>query len=405
MGFGSVINVQQLKRMAELTGGAAQVQPTAADLQASFDTILQILRQQYKMSYVSTLPADNTEHELLVTVKYQGGQERTSYNFISKSGLIPVTLPGFQDGQVVGGLVDLTPAINWKPPLSSLELLVDGTLMDSITAEPFQLVWDSTKASLTPGAHAFILKAADVGNNTGQVNLTLDVQPPITVNIISLAEGDTVGRPTLITAEVTALTGISIQKVEFLVDGVVVSSLTAPPYEAEWDVRDYPAGPHAVTVAAYDSAGLFPTQKRIDVNVQVGNYSWMVPIIVLAVAAVIIPIAVRSRRRMGASPSGKGPASPSVLRELEGLNPGQAWPLGSAVIRLGRKRDENDIPLKGLKASRRHALIKFENGQYVVQSLSPDNPVLINGEPVTDRQILKSGDLIQLGETKMRYEG
>ena len=86
------------------------------------------------------------------------------------------------------------------------------------------------------------------------------------------------------------------------------------------------------------------------------------------------------------------------------MSPGQVWPLGNSQVRLGRKRDENDIPLKGLNASRRHAYISFEQGQYVIYPLSPNNPVLINNVPVVQRQVLQPGDVIRMGETTLRYE-
>ena len=135
----------------------------------------------------------------------------------------------------------------------------------------------------------------------------------------------------------------------------------------------------------------------------------MVPLIVLALAALVIPIALRSRRRTGKPKmagvvsAGSGSGQP-VLREMEGLNPNQVVPLGMSEVRLGRKRDENDIQLKGLNASRHQASIRYEQGQYVIYTLSPNNPALVNNSPVTNMQALKAGDIIRLGETVLRVE-
>jgi len=86
------------------------------------------------------------------------------------------------------------------------------------------------------------------------------------------------------------------------------------------------------------------------------------------------------------------------------MNPDQIWPLGIAELRLGRKRDENDIPLQGLSASRRHAVIRFEQGEYIIQGVSANNPVIVNNETISQSHILRAGDVIQLGETTLRFE-
>jgi len=193
------------------------------------------------------------------------------------------------------------------------------------------------------------------------------------------------------------------------VDNQVIVSDTTAPYEADWDVTKYPAQTHPVSAIAYDGSGLFTSEAKATVNIEVGSYSWMVPLIVLAIAALIIPIALRSRRRVGKPKmagvvsAGSGSGQP-VLREMEGLNPNQVVPLGMSEVRLGRKRDENDIQLKGLNASRRQASIRYEQGQYVIYTLNPNNPALVNNSPVTNKAALKGGDIIRLGETVLRVE-
>ena len=86
------------------------------------------------------------------------------------------------------------------------------------------------------------------------------------------------------------------------------------------------------------------------------------------------------------------------------MSPNQTWPISTDEVRLGRKRDENDIPLKGLSASRHHAVIRCIQGEYVIFTLNPKNPVIVNDQPVIDQQILHNGDLIRAGETVLRFE-
>ena len=87
------------------------------------------------------------------------------------------------------------------------------------------------------------------------------------------------------------------------------------------------------------------------------------------------------------------------------MNPNQVWNLSPVhEIRLGRKRDANDIPLKGGTASRQHALIRFQAGQYVVYNLKPVNPVFVNGQPINQQQALRPNDVIQLGESTFQFQ-
>ena len=180
--------------------------------------MLRILREQYKVSYISNLPADNTEHELLATVNYLGGQEQATYQFIAKSSVIPVSLPGFQEGQVTGGLVRFAPLVDWPAPLKSLDITVDGTFLTSVIATPFEYEWNSITNAYSSGVHEFVFKATDVAGNTGQASINLNVQPPITVSFSNLQDGQDVGKPLKISADVTTLVGIAIQRVEILVD-------------------------------------------------------------------------------------------------------------------------------------------------------------------------------------------
>ena len=74
------------------------------------------------------------------------------------------------------------------------------------------------------------------------------------------------------------------------------------------------------------------------------------------------------------------------------------------VIITRAKKDENDIALKGLNASRHHAVIKYQQGQYIISPLSAGNPITINGNPVNQATALRDGDIIKLGESVFRFE-
>jgi Ca-activated chloride channel family protein len=326
IGFGDA-KKDELQNLAAMTLGVAQIHADTSALQGAFTQILQILRQQYKITYTSAIPSDGKAHTLLIGLDFQDKHDEVSRSFTAQ---LPTT-------------IQIT-----KP-----------------------------------------LEGETLKYNTTQVN-----------------------SPIQISAEAYALT--SVDKVELLLDGQSITTFNAQPYEYQWDLTNVNQGSHTISMVLTAKDGSTDTAE---VNVKVERVLpienpfgmlWIAGLILLAVAAVLIPLSIRSRRRRGQAVSGAAlgnvQAGTACLRELEGMNPDQVWPLGMAEVRLGRKREENDIPLQGLKASRRQAVIRFEQGRYVIYSLNPENPVLVNGSAVTEAHVLQPGDTLRLGETLLRYE-
>ena len=402
IGFGS-IDKTKLQNLAALTGGSVQIQPDPTALEDAFSTVLKILREQYLLTFSSSLPADGAEHTLAVSLDFQGWHAEFSHHLIARPGQVTVTLPGYQEGQVIGGNVKFAPA--WtgpSPAIAQLDISMDGKSITTVTAAPFEYTWNST--GTTPGSHAFTFLVKDTSGNTGQQSLNLQVQLPVQVQLSQPVEGATIAGKTTLVADVTALG--SVQTVDFMVDGQPVGSVTSAPYQLEWNPGSLPAGRHVVGVKVTDMQNFSAeTQATVNVAIKQGmDLVWIALLAVLAVAAVLIPISLRKRKqfvRVAASPSIL--PGQAILHELEGLNPGKLWPLGPQEVRLGRKLDENDIILKGLKASRRHAILRLQQDQYLIESVSPNNPLLVNDETV-QQHILHPGDTIRLGETLLRFE-
>jgi hypothetical protein len=127
--------------------------------------------------------------------------------------------------------------------------------------------------------------------------------------------------------------------------------------------------------------------------------------LIATVAIVIVPLRLRSRLKKREQVIAEMFArKPAFLREVEGFEPGRVWKLDKEEIRLGRKREENDIPLKGLSAARRQAIIRYQEGEYVITSLYPEKPALVNEIPAHPQAVLQSGDTLRLGETVLHFE-
>jgi VWFA-related protein len=401
VGFGNV-DAEELEKLAQLTGGSLQIEPDSNTLDEAFTRILQVFREQYRITFTSALAADNNEHSLNVKVDYQNWHDEVTQSFNPVPGKMTLTFPGFQDGQIVGGRIFFKPEIISPGAPTKLEILLNGALLTTDFTAPFEYEWDST--TVAPGLHQFTFMAEDSSGASAQVKLTLQIAPPILVQITAPIEKQVLLGKTTIQVEVAALAPVA--SVIFYTDDTLLQTITSAPYQAVWNLRGVNAGEHKIRVVAKDANG-FEHEQTIAVMVELQNNSgivWIVAIAALSSAAVIIPLAIRRRKTISTvEPTDIRPGQ-LVLRELEGLHPGKLYTLSSAEIRLGRKRDENDIHLKGLKASRRHAMIRNQGGQYVLYCLNPVNPVYINHQPVHQQQALKPGDVIHAGESEFRFE-
>jgi pSer/pThr/pTyr-binding forkhead associated (FHA) protein/tetratricopeptide (TPR) repeat protein len=86
---------------------------------------------------------------------------------------------------------------------------------------------------------------------------------------------------------------------------------------------------------------------------------------------------------------------------FDGPNIGEEYSLDKNIITLGRGAD-NDIVIKDVSVSRRHAEISRDMGQIVIRDLGSGNGVILNDERITEHE-LSSGDVIKLGNTKIRF--
>jgi len=72
-------------------------------------------------------------------------------------------------------------------------------------------------------------------------------------------------------------------------------------------------------------------------------------------------------------------------------------------IAIGRSRDE-DIVLSDQWLSRRHAEVRFRDGEYYLQDLGSRNGTLLNGRRIEGEVQLVAGDVITLGEHRLVFD-
>jgi len=83
---------------------------------------------------------------------------------------------------------------------------------------------------------------------------------------------------------------------------------------------------------------------------------------------------------------------------------GERFELRGEVIIVGRSQD-NEVPLSlDKEISRRHAILKLESGQYVIQDKNSLNGTYVNDERIDGPRVLQDGDTILVGITDIKVE-
>ena len=88
-----------------------------------------------------------------------------------------------------------------------------------------------------------------------------------------------------------------------------------------------------------------------------------------------------------------------------GPTPGAIFPLEGDQLIIGRDA-ANSVAISDAEVSRKHARLNFQGGKYVIEDLGSTNGTFVNGQRLSVATVLKSGDVVSLGEQiVLMYEG
>lgn len=85
------------------------------------------------------------------------------------------------------------------------------------------------------------------------------------------------------------------------------------------------------------------------------------------------------------------------LTMRSGPNPGTVYALDGDQISIGRD-SSNDIAVNDAEVSRRHSRLTFQGGKYVLEDMGSTNGTFVNSQRLAGPRVLKSGEVISLGE-------
>ena len=172
-----------------------------------------------------------------------------------------VSLTAPANGAAVHGPVTLAALAGDDRGLSSVDFLVNGTVVGTDTTAPYSIAWDST--SVPDGPISITARATDPSSNvtmSAAHSATVDNTGP-TTSLTAPADGATLSGPITLTADASDTAGVS--GVEFLVGGNVVGSDSTAPYSVTWNSTTVADGPVSITARATDSLGNQTTSAAV----------------------------------------------------------------------------------------------------------------------------------------------
>lgn len=90
------------------------------------------------------------------------------------------------------------------------------------------------------------------------------------------------------------------------------------------------------------------------------------------------------------------------LNIIQGAQAGTHFELSKRPLSIGREAGR-DIQILDPKVSRKHAMVRFEEGGYVIAIASARNGIKVNGAKVADLARLSEGDKIAMGDTVLQF--
>jgi hypothetical protein len=194
-------------------------------------------------------------------------------NLLYTNGLPPVvaiTAPA--PGATVSGnnvTVSATATASSGLTVTGVQFQVDGVNQGApVAVSPFNIVLDST--GFSNGSHSLVAVATDsAANSTSSTAIGITVNNNPTVAITAPAPGATVsGSSVAMSASASAVTGLTIARVQFKVDGVAVGApVTASPYNLVLDSTKLTNGSHSLVAVATDSANNTATSVAVSITV------------------------------------------------------------------------------------------------------------------------------------------
>ncbi len=211
---------------------------------------------------------DYTLRTVAYDKKGQQGSKQISVKIKNTDEPPSVSIISPQNGQTVGGTVNIQVDAQDDRSISKVEFYIDNIKTYTDAGRPYSWNWDTTQYS--EGPHTIKVVAYDSANQTATHQITLTVSRnvqqdnPPSVDFISPTNGATISG--VVSVSIYASDDKGVQKVELYINNTKIVELTTYPYTYSWNTQNYQNGSYTLKAVAYDTNNQ-SSQKSIVVNV------------------------------------------------------------------------------------------------------------------------------------------
>lgn len=395
VGLGTDVKKDVLDKIAGSTSGQA-IYATAGDqVRQIFLSIGDQLRRQYVLTYTSKQPADDKSHNLTVKVKYRGEASETKGSFTAKSTPLAFDVNGIADASTVKGTAPIQVIVTGGTA-KQVSLLVDDQVRASASTTPYSLSWDTSKE--TPGPHKVIVRATDAaGINTDQkfVVVVESAAPTVAAPTATTMSAPTAANTAVPTAAAAPLPVASAGPNPLVYGGAgvllvgAVAGGTAFALSRRKPARVVPppvVAPPPKTPVLSDATEVVRPIKPIDSGATM-------------MSAAAGPAATSGEATMMAH--APPPAPRARLRIVQDTGASD-FIVDRPEVTLGRD-PSNPIVIHQALASRFHARVYTQNGEFWVEDTKSLNGTKVNGEKISAPRKLAPNDQIKIGEVTLTF--
>ena len=364
VGLGNKIDAKYLSRLAERTGGVYQQAPEPEELTPLFENVLNQLKQQYALTYNSTLPKDDSYHSLLVRVQLPQGQAygETKFQFVSSA-------PPAQDSTSETGTPQSTSGSDGPA------VVVVGEV--NPTSRPTIV---STPEPESSGVEGIVDKVKDFVEEN-----------PLLAAVI--------GGGLLLLLFLIVILLIVLMRGRGSDDEEYLSDDFGEPYAPD------PGWTEGATTPGTPAMGTAPG-ATVEGMTEVATSDW--PGSGAPAPAPMPPPGIPSP---GMPPGAQAPAaggtriieraSKHLAMLVHKAHPDQKFDL-KGTTNVGRAQD-NQVVLDDPTVSRHHAWIKSQGEEFLVFDIGSANGTFVNDQPVEEPFRLENGDVVRFGEVDLVF--
>ena len=169
--------------------------------------------------------------------------------------------------------------------VSRVEFYVNGVLQATDISTPYLISWNTS--SLAAGSYTLMTKAYDAAGNVGQsANISvIIVKDTVTPTISVTAPTNNAAVSGTISITASASDNVGVNKVEFYIDGVLLTATNVPPYNYNWNTTSVANGTYSLVAKAYDTSNNVGQSAIVKVTVSNSTSDATVPTVSITAPA------------------------------------------------------------------------------------------------------------------------